>query len=145
LIEGVDLPLENGTVDVAYSNQVMEHLHPDDARQQLRNIYRVLKNGARYICVTPNRLTGPHDISQYFDSVASGFHLKEYSISELCALMLEAGFTRVSACYSVRGAPLMVAAKLVGLLERLLGRLPRAIRNSYIGSHLVCHQVIATK
>jgi hypothetical protein len=35
---------------------------------------------AFYCCVTPNRISGPHDISVYFDSAARGLHLKEYSI-----------------------------------------------------------------
>ena len=39
----------------------------------LANLYRALKPGAVYVCITPNRLSGPHDISLYFDSVATGF------------------------------------------------------------------------
>jgi predicted SAM-dependent methyltransferase len=33
------------SVDLAYSNQLMEHLHPDDASEQLANVYRALKPG----------------------------------------------------------------------------------------------------
>ena len=61
----------------------MEHLHPDDALEQLQNIYSALVPGGIYLCITPNRLSGPQDVSRDFDMVATGFHLKEYTISEL--------------------------------------------------------------
>jgi predicted SAM-dependent methyltransferase len=51
----------------------MEHLHPDDAFEQLKQIYTALTPGGLYICTTPNRLTGPHDVSKYFDETAAGF------------------------------------------------------------------------
>src|SRR5262245_36178478 len=38
LSNGVDVPVPPGSVDVAYSTQLMEHLHPDDALEQLQNI-----------------------------------------------------------------------------------------------------------
>ena len=79
LSDGTSVPLPPESVDVAYSNQLMEHLHPDDALEQLQGIWRALRPGGVYICLTPNRVNGPHDISQYFDSVATGFHLKEYT------------------------------------------------------------------
>ena len=74
-----------GSVDLAFSDQLMEHLHPDDAVEQLRNIHRALKPGGVYVCVTPNRLYGPSDISAFFDDEARGFHLKEYSLDEIRA------------------------------------------------------------
>lgn len=61
----------------------MEHLHPDDAYEQLQEIYNALIPGGIYICITPNRLSGPHDVSQYFDSIATGFHPKEYTTVEM--------------------------------------------------------------
>lgn len=81
----------------------MEHLHPGDAGDQLRNLWRALKPEGKYVCVTPNRLTGPHDISQYFDDAPSGLPLMEHGISELRDLMLAAGFRSVSAIHNLRG------------------------------------------
>src|SRR6266545_3694618 len=63
--DGCAVPVAGESVDVAYSNQLMEHLHPDDGREQLRNIHAALKPGGKYLCITPNRLSGPHDISVY--------------------------------------------------------------------------------
>lgn len=56
LTNGIDMPISDGTVTVAYSNQLMEHLHPDDAIEQVTNIHRVLGPDGVYICLTPNAL-----------------------------------------------------------------------------------------
>jgi len=60
---GVAIDLVAGSVDLAYSNQFTEHLHPDDLTWQLREIHRVLHPGGAYLCRAPSRLRGPHDIS----------------------------------------------------------------------------------
>ena len=83
--DGCSVDVPDNSVDVAYSNQLMEHLHPDDALRQVREVYRALKPGGVYVCVTPNRLGGPYDISRYFDTVATGLHLKEYTVTECSA------------------------------------------------------------
>ena len=85
------------SVTLAYSFQVMEHIHPDDALEQLRNLFAVIAPGGSYVCVTPNRLNGPHDVSKFYDPVARGFHLKEYTIAELEQLFRGVGFRAVQA------------------------------------------------
>src|SRR5262245_25324986 len=37
--DGTSIPVPSGSINVAFSNQLMEHLHPDDAAEQLREIY----------------------------------------------------------------------------------------------------------
>lgn len=95
LTKGVHIPLPDNSVDIALSDQLMEHLHPDDARDQLAEIYRVLKPGGTYHCSTPNRVTGPHDVSHFFEYEATGFHLKEYDSVAIECLFKEAGFRRI--------------------------------------------------
>jgi SAM-dependent methyltransferase len=68
--KGVDIPLADEPVDLAHLDQLMEHLHVDDAEPQVAEIHWVLKLGGRYLCSTPNRVTGPHDISVFFDETA---------------------------------------------------------------------------
>lgn len=126
--DGVSIPVPAGSVDVAYSQQLMEHLHPDDALQQLRNLHAALRPGGRYFCVTPNRVTGPHDISRHFDDVATGFHLKEYSIGELARLFREVGFREVALIVSTGRRPRRVPVWPFALLETLLAPLPRGLR-----------------
>lgn len=124
LSDGTSIPVPPGSVDVAYSNQLMEHLHPDDASAQLVNLQRALRPGGVYVCATPNRLTGPHDISRGFDIIATGFHLREYTNVELFELFRGCGFGRVTIYSSLRGYPFPVPARLVLALERWLMRRP---------------------
>ena len=100
LSDGISVPVPPGVVDVAYSNQLMEHLHPDDAAEQLKNIHRALKPTGLYVCITPNRLCGPHDVSRGFDEEPTGFHLKEYDNRQLTALFLRVGFRKVRGWFS---------------------------------------------
>src|SRR6185436_16369658 len=65
LTDGTHIPLSDGTVTVAFSDQLIEHLHPDDARAQLREVCRAMAPGGALVCITPNRLYGPRDISEY--------------------------------------------------------------------------------
>jgi SAM-dependent methyltransferase len=115
-------------VDVAYSNQLMEHLHPDDAAAQLDGIVRALRPGGIYLCITPNRVSGPHDISKYFDEVATGFHLKEYTFAELSALLRAAGFAAVTPYLGAGGAHLFYPGFVVRAFERSLRALPAPVR-----------------
>ncbi|HEV3229149.1 MAG TPA: class I SAM-dependent methyltransferase [Solirubrobacteraceae bacterium] len=112
--DGVSVPVPESSADVVYSNQLMEHLHPDDATAQLTGVARALKAGGRYIVITPNRLSGPHDVSRSFDDVARGFHLKEYTYRELSDLLREAGFRRVKVFQRLHGRTLSRIAKLAG-------------------------------
>lgn len=95
ITDGFHLPLEDNSIDFAYSNQMIEHLHPDDAKDQLREVFRVLKPNGRFLCISPNGLTGPHDISKFFDDMATGLHLKEYTLGEFGELLSQAGYRRV--------------------------------------------------
>ncbi len=132
--DGTSIPVPAGSVDVAYSQQLMEHLHPDDALEQLRNIYDALKPGGRYFCVTPNRTTGPHDISKHFDESATGFHLKEYTIGELARLFRDVGFRDIKLYVATQGQAKAIPTLPFQVLEHLLRLVPRGprIRLAYL-------------
>jgi SAM-dependent methyltransferase len=138
LSDGISISVARNSINIAYSNQVMEHLHPEDAHTQLRNIYDALVPGGGYICITPNRLSGPHDISRYFDKVATGFHLKEYTITELATVLKSVGFSKVKLFVSYHGyilSPLLPIVPFVWterLLEKQLHILGRKIAHLLI-------------
>lgn len=117
LSDGCSIPLHDNSIDLAYSNNLMEHLHPDDAFDQLKNIFNVLNSGGKYLCITPNRMSGPHDISKYFDSVATCFHLKEYAFTELCKLFEKIGFSKIEAYTGGKGIYLKVPLLVIKLFE----------------------------
>lgn len=128
IFDGCNIPLPRNTIDIAYSNQLMEHLHPDDAIEQLRSIYEILKPTGKYICSTPNAVNGPHDVSKYFDEIATGFHLKEYTNRELGKVFHEVGFSKVDACIGYRGRHISIPFFLIALFENLISLLPYSLR-----------------
>jgi SAM-dependent methyltransferase len=132
LSDGSNIPLPLNSVNVAYSNQLMEHLHPEDALEQLQNIYNTLMPGGVYVCITPNRLNGPHDISRSFDEVATGFHLKEYTFSELNELFTKVGFSRLRVYTGAKGKYLSLPISPFMAIEKLLDKLPSALRKMIV-------------
>lgn len=135
--DGTSIPVAPGSVNVAYSNQLMEHLHPDDVRTQLVNLYRALAPGGAYVCITPNRLIGPHDVSRGFDREATGMHLREYTNLDLSSMFREVGFRSVRIYTSVRGRTFGVPSSLVMLVERAVLGAPQALGDALSRSFLV--------
>ena len=135
--DGRDIAVPEASVDVAFSDQLMEHLHPDDAAAQLASVHRALKPGGVYVCITPNRLYGPSDISAYFDDVARGFHLREYTVFEVKRVLRDAGFSRVKAFVGARGWFLPCPVWLIEAAERVLDALPAAMRRRIADNKLM--------
>jgi len=132
LAKGGNLPLPPHSVDLAYSHQLLEHLHPDDAVEHLDNVLRVLAPGGRYLCLTPNRLGGPWDISRDFDLVATGLHLKEYTLGELGRQFRDAGFVRLRAYLRLKGQYLSAPLWPLRLCENMLERFPPRLRKGLV-------------
>jgi len=147
--DGTSIPVPPSSISFAYSFQLMEHLHPDDAIEQLRNVFIALASGGRYLCVTPNRLNGPHDISAGFDDVATGFHLKEYTVSELVALFHSVGFRNIRAVVGFSGHFFKCPFPLVTGFEKLVGLLPRtwakAVAKAPLARNVLYPRVIGRK
>jgi SAM-dependent methyltransferase len=126
--DGSSVPVPPESIDVAYSCQVMEHLHPEDAVEQAQNVFRALRRGGVYICITPNRLSGPHDISKYFDRVARGFHLSEYTSAELASMLEGIGFSGVGLYVRYHRRFVRIPLALMRRFESSFETLPYALR-----------------
>jgi SAM-dependent methyltransferase len=109
--EHLDFPDES--FDLVFSMQVLEHMHPDDVPLHLREALRVLRPGGCLAVETPNRRTGPQDISRGFTRTAQGLHLKEWSVTELAIQLRRAGFVR---CRGLLAPPFL--ARRSALLHR---------------------------
>jgi len=127
--DGASVPVPPGSVDVAFSDQLMEHLHPDDAREQLQGVFAALAPGGAYVCITPNRLAGPHDVSQYFDAEATGLHLQEYTIAALVGLFRAVGFRDFHLYAGGKGWYVRFPLGMALAKEWLLARLPRPMQH----------------
>jgi SAM-dependent methyltransferase len=128
ITDGRAIDVPEASVDLAFSDQLMEHLHPEDAAAQLANIQRALRPGGVYFCITPNRLYGPSDISAFFEDEARGFHLREYTLRDMREVFARAGFGGMHAYVGARGHFFRVPCALLEAFEWTLERLPVRVR-----------------
>jgi SAM-dependent methyltransferase len=119
--------IPGNTVDVFFSDYLIEHLHPDETRSHFEIVYRLLKKGGRYIFRTPHALTGPHDISQYFCEEPEGFHLKEWTHTELRRLIGDIGFSRYVSYWSAKGMQIRSPVLIFEGYEKIAGFFPRRL------------------
>ena len=133
-VNSLYLPFDHNTFDVVFSNQMIEHLHPDDIQLHFNEVYRVLKTGGVYCFLTPNGLWGPFDISQIFgETKPSGMHLKEYSYGEILVPIVKAGFSKIK-------SPLLHPKLIFGkkqlypgvqykiIMEKLINKFPGSLK-----------------
>lgn len=102
--DGVNLDrfADADSFDAVISDQVIEHLHPDDLLRHFEGARTILRSGGRYVFRTPHAYTGPHDVSRIFgldDPV--GMHLREYTNREMNAVLRQAGFTSMRSVIAV--------------------------------------------
>jgi 2-polyprenyl-3-methyl-5-hydroxy-6-metoxy-1,4-benzoquinol methylase len=88
--------------DVIISDQVIEHLHPDDLYEHFKGVLSILSSSGRYIFCTPHKHMGPSDVSRIFKcDKPVGMHLKEYTYQELKELLERAGFKDIQAVLEI--------------------------------------------
>lgn len=90
------IPFPPAAFDFVFCSQVLEHFHPDDVADHISEVARVVKPGGWFALDTPNRISGPHDISRGFTREATGLHLKEWTHQELVELLVQRGFDKVT-------------------------------------------------
>jgi len=98
------------SIDLFFSIEVAEHLHPQDLEIHLYESYIKLKKGGSYILITPHRFSGPHDISSFFlprGSAAQGLHLREYSYEEIVNIFKKVNFRNLKALLTSYGIGIM--------------------------------------
>lgn len=123
--DGYDLgQIPDGSIDVLFSDQLVEHFHPEDTALHFQTAHRILKKGGKYIFRTPHAFSGPHDISMYFSDTPQGFHLKEWTYSEIRPILHQAGFGKISARMMRKRILFRLPFGYFTLCEGILGRFP---------------------
>lgn len=133
LYNGYDLEaIEEASVDMVFSDQLIEHLHPEDTTFHFQLVHRILKENGKYIFITPHAFTGPHDVSKYFSDEPEGFHLKEWSYAEIEQLLKKVGYSGFyfnhpfNAYLANRHIKIRLPHIYYTLCERLLGLFPKS-------------------
>jgi len=127
------------TVDVAVSDNLYEHIAPQDIPTHLGSIRRALREGGTLVLLTPNRLFGPWDVTRILDdsysgrTPAQGTHVNETTYAELLPRLRAAGFGRFRSLWSTsrsRGhlPRTRIPSRLFALAERV-GPLVRRLQS----------------
>jgi SAM-dependent methyltransferase len=128
VFDGYDLnSIESGSIDIVFSDQMLEHLHPEDTRLHFELVLRILKPGGKYIFRTPHPLNGPHDISAHFSDEPEGLHLKEWTYGEISLLVMDVGYSRFHAYWHKRGINVRMPFIYYAPFEWILGLFPKRI------------------
>jgi len=91
---GVDKPF-----DVALTDNVYEHIAPQDVDEHLQSIRSALVPGGQVVILTPHRSFGPWDVTRIIDNSNSGWipargtHINEVTYGELAAKLTANGFS----------------------------------------------------
>lgn len=121
-MNAVRLELPDARFDFAISTSMIEHLHPDDVDRHLREVWRVLQPGGRYLVWCPNRLGHHKD---------QPFHLCMMSHRDLRARMRAAGFSSFRSPL-LKGRP-MIDTNFKIAMESALAALRIPILWSHLG------------
>ncbi len=128
LFDGYTLDqVESDSIDVSFSDQLIEHLHPEDTRLHFEMVHRILRKGGRYVFRTPHFLTGPHDVSQFFCDEPEGFHLKEWTYREIRRVIQAANYSGFEGYWSFKGKFYRFPFIYFAAWEMILGMLPKKI------------------
>ena len=78
------LPFEDNTFHFITSQDLIEHISEEDFNVHLKEVYRVLKPGGRYLFWTPSALKG---------GSSHGLHIKEYNLAEIDKIIRQTSFS----------------------------------------------------
>lgn len=128
--DGVNLSrfAQESFYDVVISDQVFEHLHPDDHVTHLAEARKLLKDGGRYILRAPHRATGPHDISAIFGFDKAVFlHLCEPDYELMERVTRAAGFRTTRAVVAKQRLGVAIASRMLMHYQIWLDRMERRL------------------
>lgn len=128
IYDGYDLQMQENSTDVVFSDQLIEHLHPEDTEFHFRLVRKILRPQGVYVFRTPHRFSGPHDVSRYFSNEAEGFHLKEWTYSEIAKILKRLEYSSWSGYkYTKRNLTRKPFAYFI-IIEYILNMLPKRLR-----------------
>ncbi|HWE40850.1 MAG TPA: methyltransferase domain-containing protein [Isosphaeraceae bacterium] len=111
---------EDGSIDLVYSGQSIEHVTLDDAVAACREVCHVLRPGGHFCLDTPNRAVTK---IQYPDEYINPDHKYEFTHAELSALLSSTGF----AIEEAKGACLFARSLASGVFD-----LEEAVRHAHL-------------
>jgi SAM-dependent methyltransferase len=145
IYDGYCLGMQENFADVVFSDQLIEHLHPDDTELHFRLVRKILKPQGVYIFRTPHRFSGPHDVSRYFSDEAEGFHLKEWTYGEIEKVLSDLKYSSWSGYWDAKGIRIKMPFTYFVSIEYVLSVIPKKLRKIASRYFLPCISIVAVK
>jgi methyltransferase family protein len=118
--EGNCIPVPQASIDVAYSNGLVDHLDPEQTCEQFANVQRALTRGGVFVCCARNRLLGAGDVGNGVAPL--------HTFSELRAMLRRVGFRKVAQYARCAGRNVSLPSPLARLLELVVCTMPQSLR-----------------
>lgn len=145
IYDGYSLDVPKNSVDLLFSDQFIEHLHPEDVPHHYALARSLLVPGGKYVFRYPHRYRGPSDISRLFSDTPEGFHLNESTFTETVEHLKRAGFFQFQCYWFLRGMRVPLPFWLVRGAERLTKNLPFRLRRLLAHGLFPAVQMSATR
>lgn len=145
IYDGYSLPMLRRSVDVLFSDQFIEHLHPEDVQEHYTLARSLLVEGGKYVFRYPHLFRGPSDISQYFSKTPTGFHLNESTFTATVNHLKQAGYSAYQCYWFLRSVRIPVPFWWVRATERLVEKMPLRYRSAFAALLLPTVHMEATK
>lgn len=113
LAEGAAIPVPQGSVDVAYSNGLIDRLSVEETAELFANVQRALTRGGVFVCFAENRLL-TQDLAVARPHRCIG---PPYTLGELRGLLRKVGFRRTVQYVRFAGANVPVRGALARIFE----------------------------
>ncbi len=127
--DGYTLDMPKDSIHVLFSDQFIEHLHPEDVPEHYALARSLLVPEGKYVFRYPHRYRGPSDISRFFSDTPKGFHLNESTFTETVEHLKRANFSQYQ-CYWFLNGIQSTGTFLVGTASRARSEEPTRSRSS---------------
>jgi len=131
IYDGYNLPMEGNSTDVVFSDQLIEHLHPEDTEFHFQQVRNILRPQGVYVFRTPHRFSGPHDVSRYFSDEPEGFHLKEWTFGQIAEILRQLKYSSWSGYKYTKRKLVKKPFVYFIIIEYVLGILPKRLRKIF--------------
>jgi hypothetical protein len=128
--------IESNSIDLVFSDQLIEHFHPEDTKLHFELVQRILKVRGKYIFRTPHSLSGPYDVSAFFCDEAECFHLKEWTYTEIKTMLTNLKYSDFRTRWRGKGIDLRLPYSYFAVCEQILGLFPKRYIKK-VAKHLI--------
>lgn len=143
--DGYRLDMPENSIDLLFSDQFIEHLHPDDVQYHYDLTHRLLAPGGKYIFRYPHLYRGPSDISRFFSDVPMGFHLNESTFTATVQQLKKAGYKKIQCYWFSLNLRIPISYRFFHAIESLLEKVKPRFRRPISKLLLPTVHIEATK